>query len=583
MSDAPPNLNFAWARVLLQHLVRCGVTSIWICPGSRSTPLALAALESGATCTVHFDERGAGFAALGAARVTGHPAVVITTSGSAVANLWPAVSEASVDGVPLIMLTADRPPELRDTGANQALDQIKLFGDYVRWHIDLPCPDPVISPAFVRGVAEQAVARASSGWRGPVHVNQMFREPLAPAPDGVDTAAWLERDGAGAMTRWVTPPPAVIPDAERGEIMRMVSRAKRGVVVAGALPDAASARATLSLAKRLGWPLLPDIRSGLRLTRPGAHGPIAMVDQILLSPRAVESLRPDAVVQVGSRLVSKRLQQWLDAAGAPVIHLDEQPVRLDPATRPGWRIVAPVVQGLRLLATARMTGKTARWMKRWRAADAAANGAWSDWMAATDAVSEPAIADSVSRLLPRGHRLMLASSMPVRDMDMYGAPVRGVGRVYVNRGVSGIDGTLATAAGIAVAGGSPVTVITGDLAALHDLNSLALIARSPVPVTVVVINNNGGGIFSFLPIAAYPERFETCFGTPHGLGFSHAAGQFGLGYAQPDSLSAFRRAYRTAVRSGRSSVVEVITDRTANAATHKAIQQQVRAAVERVC
>ncbi|HMO52264.1 MAG TPA: 2-succinyl-5-enolpyruvyl-6-hydroxy-3-cyclohexene-1-carboxylic-acid synthase [Kiritimatiellia bacterium] len=569
-----PNINYAWSELMIRELNRLGAGAFFLAPGSRSSPLALSAVEWGEKTLVHMDERALGFVALGYARATGRPAVVVTTSGSAAANLWPAVCEASLDAVPLILLTADRPPELRDTGANQTMDQVKLFGDYVRWFADVPCPDMALRPEYVLSTVDHAYFKAMHGHPGPVHLNQMFREPLAPSPGDDRTEAWRR----SLKTWWKSDEPwtSTYPsscDASLAAVAPLLAQARRGVIVAGALRNSEEREAVLAAAKRLRWPVLPDIRSGLRLGR-SARGVITMADHILLSERVRARMRPDVVLHLGGRVTSKRIQQWVRDSGAAVIMVNNLPVRMDPDHQIAQRLVTDLHPGL---AWPSATRTPAGWSRKWQELNARVTTAWRAMWRESETITEPAVAAGISEWLPDHHRLVLASSMPIRDMEMYGGRTQAAVPVSANRGVSGIDGNLATAVGVAIGSGQPVTIILGDLALLHDLNSLALLKKSPVPVIAVVVNNNGGGIFSFLPVADIPRHFETCFGTPHDLsGFSDAASLFDLDYAGPKTMTELKKVYRAALTSGASTLIEVQTDRTENLKEHQRIQMALQ-------
>lgn len=583
-STTPPNLNYAWAGLMIGELKRLGIDSFFISPGSRSSPLALTALDNNVRVIMHFDERGAGFAALGYARATGRPAVVITTSGSAVANLLPSVCEASQDGVPMLIITADRPPELRDTGANQTMDQVKIFQGYTRWQVDLPCPDVRINASFVLSTIDHACSRAVSSYPGPVHINQMFREPLAPVAVNDGSAKWL-----ATVKKWSAhgkPQTVYVKQQARvaREIMKdachLLASAKRGLIVAGSMASPSDRKAVLAVGKKLGWPVLPDIRSGLRIGR-RFPGVIQMADQILLSDRAADQLSPDVVLHLGGRLTSKRIQAFIRRSEAAIAMVNEWPVRLDADGQVTLRLVADIstfAGDLKPIDT--RTPST--YLKKWRKLDDAVLGEWQQDQISSGGLTEPRVAAMISRELPAAHGLLLASSMPIRDMEMYGASEQDDIPLASNRGVSGIDGNVATAAGFAIGSGDPVTLIIGDLSLLHDVNSLALVANSRIPVVVIAVNNDGGGIFSFLPQADTPRNFEVCFGTPHGMNFSQAAVMFGLPYKNPSTPEELVQAYRLAIESGKSALIEINTSRMENLKEHRRIQHRLMRKVDYV-
>jgi 2-succinyl-5-enolpyruvyl-6-hydroxy-3-cyclohexene-1-carboxylate synthase len=571
-----PRANRLWAYLIVEELVRCGVDFFCVAPGSRSTPLvaALAANER-ARSLIHFDERGTAFAALGYARATGRPAAWITTSGTAVANGLPAVVEASTDGVPMILLTADRPPELRQTGANQTIDQPDIFGDYVSWRFDLPAPDPGIDPAMVLTTVDQAAYRATRTPQGPVHLNLMFREPFlldSNEHEGISGPSSWERS-YGPYTSYAAMKPTV-EEMEVHHLWETLRPVRRGLIVAGRLASRKQGEAVVRLAEALGWPLLPDLGSQVRLgAKP--HGLVAHYDAILAGEPFAVAHSPEAVVHVGGRALSKRLEQFLaNSRPDPYVVVRENPFRLDPAHRVTHSVEANIVDfcaAMVRVSTDDSPAADASWPEGWLEASEDA-GSYLDGISYEEP-KEPLVARLVSRYIPSGHGLVVASSMPVRDLDTYaatdGAPVP----IAANRGASGIDGTVATAAGFARGLGRPVTLLIGDLALLHDLNSLAMLRD--VNVVVVVLNNDGGGIFSFLPVAGHGEYFEPYFGTPQGVGFEPAAKMFGLGYERPVTTEEFLEAYGSACTRDSSTLIEVQTDRGENVALHRRILEEV--------
>jgi 2-succinyl-5-enolpyruvyl-6-hydroxy-3-cyclohexene-1-carboxylate synthase len=577
---ATPRANLLWATLLVEELARNGVDFFCVAPGSRSTPLvaALAANER-ARSLVHFDERGTAFAAVGYARATGRPAAWITTSGTAVANGLPAVVEAATDGVPMVLLTADRPPELRQTGANQTIDQPEIFGDYVRWRFDLPAPDESVDPAIVLTTVDQAVYRARRSPSGPVHLNLMFREPFLPGPDeapGEELAAparW--RESGGPYTRYAATKPALDPDEVEGlwEALRPV---ERGLVVAGRLPSRKHGEAVLRLADSLGWPLLPDVGSQLRLGA-ASKNLVQYHDALLASDSFEEAHPPGAVLHFGGRSLSKRLERFLATTRPdPYVVVRENPFRLDPGHRVTHSVEADVVDLCTALAQAaerHPPAAAASWTASWREASERVDGYLDRVFEEARNLNEPLVARLVSRHIPEGHALCVASSMPVRDLDTFAASDGAPAPVAANRGASGIDGTVATAAGFARGSGRPVTLLMGDLALLHDLNSLALLRG--LPVTVVVLNNDGGAIFSFLPVARHKAFFEPYFGTPHGLSFEHAAAMFSLHYEHPRSAAKVIETYRAACERNGPTLIEVRTDRAENVELHRRLLSEI--------
>ncbi|AHY47598.1 menD: 2-succinyl-5-enolpyruvyl-6-hydroxy-3-cyclohexene-1-carboxylic-acid synthase [Rubrobacter radiotolerans] len=575
--------NLLLATLLVEECLRGGVTDFFLAPGSRSTPLVAAlAANDRANVHVHYDERGTAFAALGYARATGRPAGWVTTSGTAVANGLPAVVEAATDGVPMLLLTADRPPELRRTGANQTVDQPGIFGGYVRWDFDLPAPGADTDPASLLTTVDQALHRARRLPAGPVHLNLMFREPLLPEPDGMDL------DLPASLARWMgtdrpytlyPPPETTSPREALRDLAAELRGAERGLVVAGRLASAAGGRAAGRLAERLGWPLLADVGSQARFGEVSKNL-VPYYDLALLDRDFTERNRPDVVVHLGGGSVSKRLGNFV-AESRPEVYAVARPdpARLDPAHIVTHHFESGVGAFCEALAGyLPEPGATGgEWLDRWREASRRVGSAVrAAEIRAFEAgeMPEPVALALAVRELPPGGDLVVASSLPVRDVDSYAAPeTAGRARVCANRGASGIDGTLATAAGFARGTGGPVTVLIGDLALLHDLNSLAMLRG--LPVAVVVVNNDGGGIFSMLPISRHESFFERYFGTPHGLGFREVAATFGLEYGAPENLREFRDLYRRSVGRKEPTLIELKTDREAGARFRREFRERL--------
>lgn len=580
-----PNINALWSGLLIEELLRCGVDTFVLSPGSRSTPLAVAAAhEARARKHVHFDERGAAYFALGHARATRRPVALICTSGTAVANYYPAVVEAASSQTPLVILTADRPPELLDTGANQTIDQTRFFGAYARWSAALPCPEATVAPEVLLTTVDQAVYRATHGLPGPVHLNCAFREPLAPVQSDEVFGAYLKTleswmAGAAPYTVYTDGEPALRADAESA-LLKSLNGAKRGLLVVGQLASPSEADAVLELAGSLKWPVFADIASGLRMD--GTAGVVLhWLDLALASKRVQKTLKPDVVLQLGGAVTSKRLAQFLGALpDVRHVRVAAHPLRHDPCHGVTVRVQAGVTAFCAWLSASRTPRADGPWLPGMRAVSEEAGKAVTARLMIREDITEPGIAWTLSKRVPAKSVLFAGNSMPIRDLDMFAAPRHDAVFVAANRGASGIDGCIATAAGLAHGFDKTVTAVLGDLAALHDLNSLVLLNDTPEPVVLVVINNNGGGIFHFLPIADHDAVFEPYFAAPHGLGFQHAASMTGLAYSRPKTLKDFAAAYEHALELGKSSIIEVTTGRAENRAVHEALLDAVRAALD---
>lgn len=584
ISDAP-NINQAWAKLIVEELIRQGVSCFCLSPGSRCTPLTVAvARHTRAEGVVHFDERGAAFHALGAARGRHVPTALICTSGSAAANYWPAVVEAAQSQTPLILLTADRPPELLDTGANQTIRQSGLYGGYVRWSMELPCPDPAVAPESVLTAVDQAVYRALRAPAGPVHLNCPFREPLAPAHDplfdadryALSLADWAK--GQQPYTLYTQPHSYIEPDYE-GHLLLELGSAARGLLVVGALATREQRIAVTGLAQALQWPVFADITSSLRTGVPAGTF-IPHYDLLLQSERFQSLCRPDVVLHLGGAVTSKRLQQHLENVPPRMyIRVAPHPARHDPAHQVTWRIEAAVAPFAHWLADAVQSRGVSDWTRCLQQMSETVGKVVACELSEADSFSQPVAAHIVSRHIAPGHGLFLGNSLPVREMDMFAAHDGPTVLVASNRGASGIDGNIATAAGFARGLGAPVTAFVGDLTLLHDLNSLALVRNNAAPVIVVVINNDGGGIFHFLPISEHRDVFDRYFATPHGLRFHGAAAMFGLPYYSAANAAALTETYTNCLRRGQSALIEVLVNRDVDKRCHDALREAVLNAI----
>ncbi len=616
-------------RAMVQALVDAGVEDVVACPGSRSTPLALATrAHAGLRVRVLLDERSAGFFALGLAKASRRPVAVVVTSGTAVANLLPAVVEASLARVPLVLLTADRPPELRDRGAPQTIDQVHIFGGHVRWFADVPVMDDLPeTQRHIEAAVGRAVATARSGPQGPVHLNIPFREPLVPGsalgpldPPGLASALGpLDPPGPASVSAPLDPRAPAAFDGARtsgagrsfvdsvvgrptlavvdlGDLATRLGGIERGLIVAGPQDDADVPTALARLAAATGYPILADPLSGSRCGPHDRSHVIAHADHLVRPGPWRDAHLPDLVIRFGAAPTSKPLMTML---------ADRQPIQIVVDGDGGWRepaLIATTFIHADAASTAlaladRIDGSSAvtdarasHWASAWRVADAAADRALRDWLAGVTRRGEPFEGHPFALLadaLPDGALLWAGNSMPVRDLDAWlPAGPRAI-RALSNRGANGIDGVVSTALGSAAAGIEPVVLVVGDVSFLHDLNALVAARLHDLSATIVLIDNDGGGIFSFLPQATagapgvgLPDHYEELFGTPHGIdvgpivealgGQYRRVGPADLGEAIADSIA------RPGVQ-----VLSLRTDRARNVELHREAAAAVATALER--
>ncbi len=551
-------------RAFCDELARCGMEHACTAPGSRCTPIVLSLVrEERIRSWSHIDERCAGFFALGAAKGSGRPVAVTCTSGTAAANLAPAVIEARHARVPLIVLTADRPPELREVGAGQTIDQLKLYGDAVKWFFEVGVDRAgPASLRWIRTLACRAYWTAVEGPPGPVHLNFPLREPLVldrplPLPDD-DTGRAGDRPyvafdaGAPGAPSGGTPPSG------------------RVVIVAGADRDREAARSIARFAARLRIPLLADALSGARR----GEAAIAHYDLLLRDPEFAAAHQPQFVIRTGDLPTSKPLRAWLAGLETAQIAFDPDGTWHDPDAVVGMRIEAPY----RALLGDQELDTDDEWFASWRAADDAVAGAIERTLG--DDLSEPLVARSLGEWLPPEATLFVASSMPIRDVEEFVAAREDGPRVLSNRGANGIDGTISSAFGVrAAAGDGPVVLLIGDVALAHDIGGLLAASRLGLALTIVLLNNDGGGIFHFLPVAGETDAFEEHVATPHGLDFARAAALYGCGHSLVETVDALRAAVDTSIAGNATTITEVRTDREENLALHRRVAEAAQAAI----
>jgi len=536
-------------------LADLGLRHVVISPGSRSTPLALAfASEPRITSRVVLDERSAGFFALGIAKQSGIPAALVCTSGTATANYFPAVVEASHARVPLLILTADRPPELRGTAAPQTIDQIDLYGSAVRMFHDVGVPDDFVA-AEAPTLALRAWSTALDAPHGPVHLNFPFREPL-PTPT-TPAAPTLLRHHRGEVQ---LPPEDLVELAER-------LSGRRALIVAGGHQRPGFAAATAMVAGEAAIPVVADIQCRFPSSSTILYG------DLLASAGFFHDNEPEIIVRIGQISTSRPIWSWLETTPAEQIVVDDA----------GWRdplgTVTTAYRADPAVTLADLAGRVAptpaSWLPAWQTADQAVGDAVEQALQTETFPNEPAVARAVWESVPSGSSIYVASSMPIRDLDSFSGSARGEIGILSNRGANGIDGLLSAAAGAAASDDRRVVVLAGDLSVLHDATALGIIARLELPVTIVAVNNDGGGIFHFLPQAGQldPERFEMLFGTPHGGSMAAIANAFGVPAREITDQQDLRTAIATA---GGPMLLEIKTGRAENREVHERLGAAAR-------
>ena len=556
------NTNTLWCSVLVETLVRRGVRHAVISPGSRSAPLTFAlARHPGIKAIPVLDERSAGFFALGLAKQHRLPVALVCTSGTAAANFLPAIVEAKESGVPLLVLTADRPPELRDCHSGQTIDQVKIYGGYVNFQHELAVPQATLPMLrYLRQTVAHAVARAVHPFGGPVHLSCPFRDPLVPISDSTLLPS------AKQLTGFFDGLASVESSTGHGVATKLRFK-ERGVIVVGPNETASGvdfARNIGRLAKALGWPVLADALSPVRTHAKDAGPVIAHYDTLLRRESLAAALRPAQVICVGGWPTSKVLRSWLQTADPEVVLLAERAANED-----GLHLRTRFVSASLAEWSSGFSGRRAptSYAREWLAAEARVARRLRTALAVEKNLVESVWPGILAANLPKDTACFLASSMPVRDAEYFWPAGNRGQRIFFNRGANGIDGTLSTALGVAH-GGAPAVLVTGDLALLHDTNGFLSIRKFKGSLTIVLINNNGGGIFGHLPVAQFEPPFEEFFATPQHIDFEKLCATYGVGHTVVKSAAQLARLVAKLPQRG-VRVLELRTDRRRDAAWRK--------------
>ncbi|MFS0517980.1 2-succinyl-5-enolpyruvyl-6-hydroxy-3-cyclohexene-1-carboxylic-acid synthase [Nostoc sp. UIC 10607] len=530
MPIAYRNVNQLWGYILTETLKRLGLTCAIICPGSRSTPLAIAFAQQVPEIEAIsiLDERSAAFFALGQAKATGRPVVIVCTSGTAGANFYPAVIEASYSGVPLLILTTDRPPELRDCHSGQTVDQLRLYGNYPNWQTELALPSADLGMlAYLRQTVIHSWERAQTPTKGPVHLNIPFRDPLAPVPDGTDLSYLRSQFQPEDFFAGITTTTLFSIPHSPFPIPQEWKECDRGIIIAGvAQPSQPQeyCRAIAQLSQTLKWPVLAEGLSPVRNYAELNPYLISTYDLILRNQQLAKQLPPEMVIQVGEMPTSKELRTWIDATQPRRWVIDPSDQNLDPLHGRTTHLRISVED---IKAEEINLSFSSDYLQQWCDAETKVRLAVDETMGKIDEIIESKAAWLISQILPPGTPLFIANSMPVRDVEYFWKPNNLGVRSHFNRGANGIDGTLSTALGIAHRQQSSV-MLTGDLALLHDTNGFLIRNKFFGHLTIVLINNNGGGIFEMLPIAKFDPPFEEFFGTPQDIDFAQLCATYNV-------------------------------------------------------
>ncbi len=582
MTLSHANITWLYVRAFVDELARAGVQNVCVCPGSRSTPLALTFAENkNIRLWMHLDERACAFFALGLAKASRAPVALVCTSGSAAANFFPAVVEAHAARVPLIVLTSDRPPELRDTGAPQTIDQIKMYGAYAKWFAEIALPEANAEMlSYARTMAGRAAAQAQASPAGVVHFNMPFREPLMPLPVEI-TVSDAERDayfGRAEGKAFVEISRAKnVPDEKIiSNLAQSLAQHERGLIVAGMQNDAQFPNAVTELANVLGYPILADPLSQVRCGEHCRENVMDAYDAFLRDTKMAQRLAPEIVVRFGAIPTSKPVLQYLQQ------HANARQILIDDAN---WNepahIASEMVRSDAMVFCNALAEKISAprqksaWLTEWQNINAQTKSAISAQLGTYDEFFEGRVFAELAALLPNGTTFFASSSMPVRDMDTFFPSNARRIRFLANRGANGIDGVVSTALGAGAAGREKVVLVIGDLALYHDLNGLLAAKLHKLNALIILLNNDGGGIFSFLPQAAYPKHFEQLFGTPHGLNFEHAAKLYDAHFVSATSWDEFRAAVKESLSRAGLDIVQVKTNRETNVTMHRAVWKAV--------
>ena len=574
------NRNVLWAEIFVKELSLRGVKYASISPGSRNTPLTIAFAKNKKIKTfIHIDERSSGYFALGLAKASGTPVAVVCTSGTATAELYPAIIEAYQQRVPLIVCTADRPPELLDMGANQTINQQNIYKNHIRYFADAGLPSPTVKKfQHLRKTAGKAVFESTIKSKGPVHLNFPFRKPFEPKTftDEIDSKilSSVNKKLKSDKDNFYLSDKDISKLSWFKTITRQIKKSKKGLIIVG--PENYNPKFLKncqSLSQKLGYPVLADGTSQLRFGRQPKDNIITGYDAFLRSNNFVKNHKPDIILQFGRTITSKGLDTYLEKCNAPRFMINEYGDWFDPSDRSiGSYACKPYLFCEKMLEQIKLNGqhiKNNGWLNSFKKAEAVSLTLKNKIVDNSGFPNEGRIINEIIQTVPDNCQIMLSNSMPVRDFDYFASNTNKKIVIFNNRGASGIDGITSTALGIAAAGNKPTILITGDLAFYYDLNGLLSARNYKIPLVIILINNNGGGIFEILPISNYKEIFNKYFVVPHNLDFSPFVKAYGGKYKRVKNWKDFNKSLETAFRSKNLNVIEIKTNAPNSLSTRK--------------
>ncbi len=585
------NRNYASAGVFVEELARSGLRNVVICPGSRSSPLSVSFWRNKKIKTwMHLDERSASFFALGMAKELNEPVAIVCSSGTASANFMPAVVEAHYSNIPVLVLTADRPADQVDWGALQTIDQTRVYGSHVKWSLDMPPASTEVSYlTYVRSVANRAYFTSAGIPPGPVHINFHLSEPLEPVqlPEGflvVDDSSELALMGRSAGRPLIQASDAIKTPREEdiADLVNLFNSSDKGLIICGPQTDIRLADAVTKLARKLNYPILCDVLSQVRN---GYHDKGLIVDAydaFLRDGNLARSLTPEIVIRFGSLPVSKPLVQYLEQNRQSYqILIDEFDGWRDP-DRVISRVlhVDPVSFCLDVSSRINNPPRLGNWIDAWLNLSEISRRHATKALEGFDGMFEGRIFPELSKLLPEGSIVFAGNGMPVRDMDTFTPLSNNSTKFLSNRGASGIDGVVSSALGVSAVSGKNTLLVIGDISFIHDMNGLLAAKAHSLNCTIIVVNNDGGGIFSFLPQYAYDDIFEPLFGTPHGLTFRAAADLYGLEYMLVNNWEEFGVALEQSLTTEGTTIIEIPGDRDSNVTMHRVVWEKVSSSIQ---